>query len=610
MKNLLIRSLPPRPVAWLFLVWLAQSALFPGYLFYQYGGGSRLAFLMHLVLVFSLLIVCLTPFTLKAAQSIALPVRRAILALVMGSLQGLLLAFYALTILGYQSWSGPFTMELLRVYAGQLSVLLNLYGLSSAWTIIVAVTAWFLIVVAYYNFSRSVLLSLDARAATAKADHSLWRGWAWCAVALLMIVYGATRPAWVYKEPLHAAWMNGHGFLRQAPQGLFMKKSQNPLETTSLNASDVSKVKPRLLVLIIVDSLCSDLMGVYGAPEDNTPFLSELYRRGKLRRFENAYSVCTTSFCGIIGTLSARYWHQLHEPPVNIADILKRYGYHIRFLLSGDHENFFGIRRVFGDHIDLYRDGSFAAENYANDDHLILQWMEELDWQSNRAVFLYAHLMSVHAIGLRDPRFKNWQPDKEWNYLQLTRTPRSYRNNYHNGILQADSTIERIFQILAGQGVLDNALVVITADHGEHLGEGGRFGHGGKPLEPVVRIPVLIYDGQTANYPERAVVSQVDIAPTFLHAIGAPFPADWSGIPLQLPATRNAVYVASYESAGVVADIAGRRYKYLQNRKNGDEELFDLTAPDAESLNLTSKPGKAGVLASLRELRVAAGRSN
>ncbi len=609
MKTIFLKYLPPKPVIWLFVVWIMQAVLFLGYITRQYGG-SLLGFLMHLALVFSLLVVCLTPFTFTKAQAVSLVVRRGILALVMGSLHSLMLGFYTLDLLGHRSWSGPFTLELLRVYAGQIKVLLDLYGLPFFRTVTVVVTGWFLMVSTYYIVGRSLVISLDSHLLRRKQPHFMWRSMAIGSLALLLCLYALTRPAWVFTEPLHAAAMNSHGFLRQAPQGLFMSKNLNDSKQRSQCPSGSQKINPRLLVLIVVDALRSDLMEVYGAPEENTPFLSGLHRQGKLRRIDNAYSICTTSFCGIIGTLSSKYWHQLNEPPANLADVLKCYGYETRFLLSGDHENFFGIRDVFGKNIDLYRDGSFASSEYVNDDRLVLKWIGEQDWKSERAVFLYAHLMSVHSIGLRDPRFRKWLPDKERDYLKLSRTPRSYRNNYHNGILQADHTIEQIFQILNGQGVLDEALVVITADHGEHLGEGGRFGHGGKPWEQVVRIPVLIYDGQGADYPERALVSQVDIAPTFLHAIGAPIPADWSGIALQVPSSRDSVYVAAYESSGVVADRAGRRYKYLQNRKNGDEELFDLTAPNAESVNLATKLENEAVICLLREMNVAANHSN
>lgn len=77
--------------------------------------------------------------------------------------------------------------------------------------------------------------------------------------------------------------------------------------------------------------------------------------------------------------------------------------------------------------------------------------------------------MSAHIIGLRDPRFKKWLPDKEWDIPKLFYSQRAYQNNYHNGVLQADNTIRQIFEILDREGMLRRALIVITADHGEFL---------------------------------------------------------------------------------------------------------------------------------------------
>src|SRR5581483_8825839 len=116
----------------------------------------------------------------------------------------------------------------------------------------------------------------------------------------------------------------------------------------------------------------------------------------------------------------------------------------------------------------------------------------------------------------------------------------AYRNHYHNGVLQADAVIEQIFALLRRKGLLDDAIVVISADHGELLGEQGRLGHARfPPIGALVGIPLLIYDSDGHRYPARPVASQVDIAPTLLHRIGAPIPATWGGEPLDLPPQRE-----------------------------------------------------------------------
>jgi arylsulfatase A-like enzyme len=130
----------------------------------------------------------------------------------------------------------------------------------------------------------------------------------------------------------------------------------------------------------------------------------------------------------------------------------------------------------------------------------------------------------------------------------------------------------------------------------------GRFGHGQEPYEPVVRIPLLIYDQSGAIYPGRALTSQVDIAPTFLYAIGAPIPAEWSGTPLQTATDRRAIAVASSEVSGIVALSDGRPYKYWRRREDGSESLVPLTGQAAEQTNLAGDPRSLGLLREMREM--------
>lgn len=601
LKAFLSKWLPPQSILHLTLFWVFQAALAIGYIIYKYDV-HYFRLIMHVIIVSLLSIILTLPFTLKTCKFIPLLFQRIILALILSMVNGFLLCFYAMTILGYRSWSGPFTFELLRVYAGHLDVLLNIYGLSAQAAIIVFLFIWLLIFGGYYYYSGLAAREFAENDNDATQPYSRWPVVVLFLSGVFAIVYLNSYKSWQKTEPLHIAILNGNGFLRQAPQGIFNTRPLSGEKQSTTSAEHHERITPRPLVLITVDALRSDQMGVYGAPRETTPFLSGLWRAGKLHRIDHAYSICTTSFCGIIGTLSSKYWHQLNEPPVNLADMLKKYGYHNSFLLSGDTTNFFGLRQVMGSHIDLFCDGSIEPKKYANDDRSVLGWLQTYNWKSANHTFLYIHLMSAHIIGLRDPRFKKWLPDKEWDIPKLFCSQRAYQNNYYNGILQADQIIKQIFEILDREGMLQRALIVITADHGEYLGEFDNFGHGFEPFEPVVRIPLLVYDGLQSNYPERSLSSQVDIAPTMLHAISAAIPKDWSGIPLQCATPRNAVYTACYDVSGVVAEIGGQRFKFLQKRKDGKEMLFDLDTQKAESINLVAKPYMRKIVALMREL--------
>jgi arylsulfatase A-like enzyme len=154
--------------------------------------------------------------------------------------------------------------------------------------------------------------------------------------------------------------------------------------------------------------------------------------------------------------------------------------------------------------------------------------------------------------------------------------------------------------------MLDNALVIISADHGEYLGEFNRFHHGQEPYEPVSRIPLLVYDPLNPKYPDRQLSSQVDIAPTFLYAIGARIPSNWQGIPLQIKTPRSSVSIASGDTSGMVALIDGMKYKYLRKRGDNSEWLFDLDSPEAETRNIAKLNEKQEILFKMRTINNAA----
>ena len=60
---------------------------------------------------------------------------------------------------------------------------------------------------------------------------------------------------------------------------------------------------------------------------------------------------------------------------------------------------------------------------------------------------------------------------------------------------QLGKTLER----MRSDGLLDNTIIIITADHGEALGEEGKLGHGNGLLASVVRIPLIFWaPGQLA----------------------------------------------------------------------------------------------------------------
>jgi arylsulfatase A-like enzyme len=101
------------------------------------------------------------------------------------------------------------------------------------------------------------------------------------------------------------------------------------------------------------------------------------------------------------------------------------------------------------------------------------------------------------------------------------------RTNYDEYVLYADREFGRLMDRLEASGMLENAWVVLTSDHGEMF-ERGILGHTTPVLyQPVIRVPLMIFEpGQKTRRDVHVNTSAVDLLPTLLHLTGQP-PADW-----------------------------------------------------------------------------------
>jgi len=152
---------------------------------------------------------------------------------------------------------------------------------------------------------------------------------------------------------------------------------------------------------------------------------------------------------------------------------------------------------------------------------------------------------------------------------------------YATKVHAIDDCFGRFVDMLKARGLYDRSLIVLTSDHGEMLGEDGRFGHGTHLFPQVIRVPLIMH--LPAELRERAetdvdaVAFSTDITPTIYSALGyRPSPAN----PLM---GRSLVDVDAQAAAlrrrepVVIASSYGPVYAVLQD--NGQE----LYIADAQS---------------------------
>jgi uncharacterized sulfatase len=171
---------------------------------------------------------------------------------------------------------------------------------------------------------------------------------------------------------------------------------------------------------------------------------------------------------------------------------------------------------------------------------------------------------------------------------------------YYGMITMLDEHIGRILDHLDHRGLRDETLVVFTTDHGHFLGEHGLVTKGPFHFEEMIRLPMLVRQpgrvppGSTSD----AMVSLIDLAPTFLGTAGIPTPGAMQGLDLGpvLEGTgdigRDHVLVENRHEPSTVhlRTYVSDRYKLTTYRGRPWGELFDLDADPGEVRNLYDDP--------------------
>jgi arylsulfatase A-like enzyme len=170
---------------------------------------------------------------------------------------------------------------------------------------------------------------------------------------------------------------------------------------------------------------------------------------------------------------------------------------------------------------------------------------------------------------------------------------------YDGELNYLDQKIGELLDFLRVKGILDETIVVVTADHGDSLGEHNHLGHRMDLYEQLVQVPLLVRYPARFQPGERIPyqIQLTDLFPTFLELAGVETEqANRNGfISLcNLPKQEIHPYTVAENTAikrlnGVVARmIRTSQHKYIW-KSNGQHELYDLKNDPNELNNLINK---------------------
>ena len=381
-------------------------------------------------------------------------------------------------------------------------------------------------------------------------------------------------------------------------------------------------VSPPSFLVVSLDTTRADHLGLYGHDQDTTPNLDALASRGIV--FDQLISVSENTlishaslFTGLVpashGAAYVGEGRALAPAAVTFADDFLRAGYQTAaFVAHGDWlTTAFGMDRGFETFSSAYRGADAVLDEAA-------AWLEARD--RSRPYLLFIHLFDVHSDAGSRPyeapeeftgRFtsdyegplKDWEtaPLRGSAFLQaaaegevsLDALDLEYlRDMYDEGLAATDAKLGDFFDGPAKEA-MDEAFVLVTADHGEEIGEHGRMLHSAF-YDEVVRIPgILVPPSNRADAlgPPRVVKEQIrliDIRPTLLSLAGLPRPARCQGVALvdwldgtrtSCPAGPATIYHQALRQGG---------FKLIRNK--GGVELYDLTNDPEEQVDLASVP--------------------
>ena len=188
---------------------------------------------------------------------------------------------------------------------------------------------------------------------------------------------------------------------------------------------------------------------------------------------------------------------------------------------------------------------------------------------------------------------------------------RSMKAHYYACISFIDHQVGRILDALEQTGQRDNTLVLLTADHGEHLGDYNCFGKRSMQ-DSCARVPLLAWmpgrfeGGVRCDVPANLV----DVMPTILAAAGCGIDGlVIDGVDLHAlldgSSERKAVF-AQYRAAGsAIYTQVTARWKYAYSAPDQQEYLFDRLVDPRETRNRAGLPSTQDVVKMLRQQTLA-----
>lgn len=379
------------------------------------------------------------------------------------------------------------------------------------------------------------------------------------------------------------------------------------------------------VILFTIDTLRRDVFGCYGNEQNLTPFFDSI--RDHMMIFDNMYSAGPYTQAAFPAILTSGYYMDFNKNPQPvlspkrrlISEALKKNGIYT----AGFHSNpymsdFFGWNRGWNTFFDGIAGAVDVMYPYMRGyviNEKVKKWMNDyLAEDEYEPFFLWMHYMDVHEpyipdsedVAAVDPALASMTPQEMFDLYKGTVIPRdvsdaekvaTLKTLYQAHVREVDRNAKELFETLKEFEVLDDTIIIFTADHGDEFNDHGGLSHDGKFFDELVHVPFMIYDTDIKGEQHvDTLMSNIDIPPTIMKLFDLESDPKFKG--------KSLLPVEEYQPTGAFGEAIGKLkhqqqstdkpayyytdgyYKVTYREEENAYALYDLKKDPGETQNI------------------------
>lgn len=346
--------------------------------------------------------------------------------------------------------------------------------------------------------------------------------------------------------------------------------------------------RPPAIFLFSVDSLRQDYLGAYNSNVAFTPNLDRFAKDSLV--FRNAFTAYgATGLSEPSIWTGARMAHQQYvQPfaPLNSLEKLLNQHHYRRFITVDLVLRSLLTPSTMTVELDSKTPGSYKFCSTLSE----LEGKLESQMKSEEPLFVFTQPQNIHISVITHEGAAIVEPGSFEGFYAP----------YASRIQSFDRCFGQFIDFLKAKGLYDSSIIIFTADHGDSLGEGGRWGHAYTLFPEILRIPLIMHvpspllEGRAWDLNEPAF--SLDITPTLYSLLDySPFSANGiygrpliASDPESLKSGLRSEHLFTSSYGPVYALLQEGRWLYIADGVNFTNYYFDLKNDPAGRINITN----------------------